>query len=135
MASRLIMSSVCMDARLVSLQVFAKGLSGSTTSLATVSRCSSTPAVFQFSRSMASRVQIERSRIKGNRVRLAPSRGDLYSPQQGTNVFYNNESILTPSDPISYILEQPALVIERQIEFMNIFLVSLLLWVFLETAR
>ncbi|KAK9462785.1 Scramblase [Lipomyces oligophaga] len=35
---------------------------------------------------------------------------------------YDNQGVLTMNDAASYILSQPALVIERQIEFMNVFL-------------
>ncbi|KAK7207046.1 Scramblase-domain-containing protein [Myxozyma melibiosi] len=93
------------------------------TRLSPVSTVKSVTSSNQFSRSFASRAQIERSRMMGRR--RSPSsakRGDVYYPQSGTRVIYNHNSVLTPSDPISTILEQPALVIERQIEFMNIFL-------------
>ncbi|KAK9449689.1 uncharacterized protein V1518DRAFT_414390 [Limtongia smithiae] len=94
-------------------------------------------------RTLASRRQIERATFKSPRVprpRYIDQRDAVPTqPESGyyneeksysdpnvetleTRVIYNPDGVLQPSDRVAYLLENPALVIERQIEYMNVFM-------------
>ncbi|KAK9455366.1 Scramblase-domain-containing protein [Dipodascopsis uninucleata] len=86
------------------------------------------------SRCYASREQIERfmNRNSGQRYSRGPGKdirvhqGPIYDSDVNgslnTHITSNPSGIIQPSDPAAALLEQPALVIERQIEYMNVFL-------------